>query len=138
MRTAMDGPRSRRDRRLQRLRSSVEDRRLLQTADRTLGMSNLAFVPRAGNISTDTRAGSPARPGAWRRAWRASPGRIHSLPSDPLPSVGPTRLAAWVSCVLARCGPPDGRLEHRRGRPRAPVPDRPVVEGHHGHHLAHG
>jgi hypothetical protein len=27
------------------------------TADQTAGMSNLATVPRAGNISTDTRAG---------------------------------------------------------------------------------
>lgn len=29
------------------------------TADVSRGRSNLASVPRAGNISTDTRAGSP-------------------------------------------------------------------------------
>ena len=29
------------------------------TADVSRGCSNLATVPRAGNISTDTRAGSP-------------------------------------------------------------------------------
>lgn len=32
---------------------------LARTADDARGMSNLATVPRAGNISTDTRAGSP-------------------------------------------------------------------------------
>jgi hypothetical protein len=42
---------------LRSIRSSDEDRTLLQTADMTCGMSNLASVPRAGNISTDTRAG---------------------------------------------------------------------------------
>ena len=31
---------------------------LARTADAARGMSNLATVPRAGNISTDTRAGS--------------------------------------------------------------------------------
>jgi hypothetical protein len=30
---------------------------LPKTADATRGMSNLASVPRAGNLSTDTRAG---------------------------------------------------------------------------------
>ena len=55
--TTMGKIRTRLQRRLQSIRSSLEDRRLLQTADRTLGMSNLASVPRAGNISTDTRAG---------------------------------------------------------------------------------
>jgi hypothetical protein len=30
---------------------------LAKTADAARGMSNLASVPRAGNISTDTRAG---------------------------------------------------------------------------------
>ena len=30
---------------------------LPQTADGSLGMTNLATVPRAGNISSDTRAG---------------------------------------------------------------------------------
>lgn len=38
-------------------RAAVEARALLQTADRTFGMSNLATMPFAGNISTDTRAG---------------------------------------------------------------------------------
>ncbi len=32
---------------------------LPNTADATRGSSNLATVPRAGNISSDTRAGSP-------------------------------------------------------------------------------
>jgi len=32
---------------------------LAQTADATHGASNLATVPRAGNISCDTRAGRP-------------------------------------------------------------------------------
>jgi len=32
---------------------------LAQTADVSRGASNLATVPRAGNISRDTRAGSP-------------------------------------------------------------------------------
>jgi hypothetical protein len=59
MRTTMDGPRDRRARRLQSIRPSNVGRALLQTADRTRGMSNLVSVPRAGNISTDTRAGSP-------------------------------------------------------------------------------
>jgi hypothetical protein len=40
-------------------RSSPEARTLLQTVDASHGTSNLATVPRAGNISTDTRAGSP-------------------------------------------------------------------------------
>ena len=32
---------------------------LTRTADAAHGMSNLASRPRAGNMSTDTRAGSP-------------------------------------------------------------------------------
>ena len=67
MRTAMDGPRSRLHQKLQSIRSSQEDRRLLLTADGTLGMANLAFVPRAGNISTDTRAGTIMWPGPCAR-----------------------------------------------------------------------
>lgn len=31
---------------------------LAKTADLSRGTSNLALVPRAGNVSTDTRAGS--------------------------------------------------------------------------------
>lgn len=34
---------------------------LPSTADATGGMENLATVPRTGNISSDTRAGVPAR-----------------------------------------------------------------------------
>jgi hypothetical protein len=49
--------RERLDRRHQSRRPLMRDRRLLRTADRDMGMSNLAFVPRAGNISSDTRAG---------------------------------------------------------------------------------
>lgn len=37
---------------------------LLQTADGSHGMSNLATQPRAGNISSDTRAGYRARSGS--------------------------------------------------------------------------
>ncbi len=36
----------------------VEVPDLAKTADDARGMSNLATVPRAGNISTDTRAGA--------------------------------------------------------------------------------
>jgi hypothetical protein len=36
---------------------------LPSTADVSGGASNLATRPRAGNISTDTRAGTPARSG---------------------------------------------------------------------------
>jgi hypothetical protein len=57
MPTAMIERRERLDRRHQSQRPLMRDRRLLRTADRDMGMSNLAFVPRAGNISTDTRAG---------------------------------------------------------------------------------
>jgi len=32
---------------------------LAMTADRSRGSSNLATVPRAGNVSSDTRAGRP-------------------------------------------------------------------------------
>jgi hypothetical protein len=49
--------RERLDRRLQSRRALVGDRRLLRTADDDMGMSDLATVPRAGNISSDTRAG---------------------------------------------------------------------------------
>ena len=49
--------RDRYDRRPQSRKALEEDRRLLRTADGDMGMSNLATVPRAGNISTDTRAG---------------------------------------------------------------------------------
>jgi hypothetical protein len=49
--------RERQDPSVQSRRPPMRDPRLLQTADRDMGMSNLAFVPRAGNISTDTRAG---------------------------------------------------------------------------------
>jgi hypothetical protein len=37
--------------------ASVEASKLLSTADADRGTTNLAFKPRAGNISTDTRAG---------------------------------------------------------------------------------
>ena len=37
---------------------------LLMTADGSLGMSNLVTVPRAGNISSDTRAGRVAWSGS--------------------------------------------------------------------------
>jgi hypothetical protein len=57
MHTAMIERRERQGRALQSRRMLTQDRRLLRTADRDMGMSNLAFVPRAGNISTDTRAG---------------------------------------------------------------------------------
>jgi hypothetical protein len=55
--TAVIERRERYDRRLQSRRALLEDCRLLWTADRDMGMSDLAFVPRAGNISSDTRAG---------------------------------------------------------------------------------
>jgi hypothetical protein len=38
-------------------RATSWSRALLQTADASHGMSNLATQPRAGNISSDTRAG---------------------------------------------------------------------------------
>ena len=38
-------------------RASMSSWSLLQTADGSHGMSNLQTVPRAGNISSDTRAG---------------------------------------------------------------------------------
>jgi hypothetical protein len=40
-------------------RDLVGPRPLSITADVTRGSSNMATVPRAGNISTDTRAGRP-------------------------------------------------------------------------------
>jgi hypothetical protein len=55
--TAMTEHRERHDRRPQSRQALLEDRRLLWTADGDMGMSDLAFVPRAGNISSDTRAG---------------------------------------------------------------------------------
>ena len=57
MPTAMTEHRERFDRMHQSRQALLEDRRLLDTADDDMGMSDLAFVPRAGNISTDTRAG---------------------------------------------------------------------------------
>jgi hypothetical protein len=45
-------------------KASTRSWALLQTADGSMGMSNLATQPRAGNISSDTRAGTSARPGA--------------------------------------------------------------------------
>jgi len=40
-----------------RRRATLWVANLASTADVSRGRSNLAFVPRAGNISTDTRAG---------------------------------------------------------------------------------
>ena len=40
-------------------RTHVEVPDLTKTADAARGMSNLAFRPRAGNMSHDTRAGNP-------------------------------------------------------------------------------
>ena len=40
-----------------RRRATIRVERLTNTADVSRGCSNLATVPRAGNISTDTRAG---------------------------------------------------------------------------------
>ena len=57
MRTAMIDRRERHSRTLQSRGALTQDPRLLVTADRDMGMSNLAFVPRAGNLSSDTRAG---------------------------------------------------------------------------------
>jgi hypothetical protein len=57
MPTAMIERRERKNPRAQSRRPPMRDVRLLQTADPDMGMSNLAFVPRAGNLSTDTRAG---------------------------------------------------------------------------------
>jgi hypothetical protein len=52
----MVDPRSR-NYRTDRSRAASRAQTLPQTADGSRGMSNLATVPRAGNISTDTRAG---------------------------------------------------------------------------------
>jgi len=41
-----------------RRRATIRVERLTNTADVSRGCSNLATVPRAGNISSDTRAGS--------------------------------------------------------------------------------
>jgi hypothetical protein len=41
------------------IRTEVDRSTLPATADATRGSGNLATIPRAGNISSDTRAGSP-------------------------------------------------------------------------------
>jgi hypothetical protein len=41
------------------IRTEVDRSSLPATADATRGSGNLATIPRAGNISSDTRAGSP-------------------------------------------------------------------------------
>jgi hypothetical protein len=41
-----------------RIRDLVGSRILPETADKSHGSTNLAFQPRAGNISSDTRAGA--------------------------------------------------------------------------------
>jgi hypothetical protein len=56
--------RIRHDRNTRSTRSSSRASTLPQTADGSLGMSNLLTVPRAGNISTDTRAGILGRSGS--------------------------------------------------------------------------
>lgn len=53
----MDDFRRRLDRTQRRTRPSTDDESLALTADGSRGTSNLATVPRAGNISSDTRAG---------------------------------------------------------------------------------
>jgi len=53
----MDDLRNRQVRKSQSPKASTWSRVLLQTADGSNGMSNLATQPRAGNISSDTRAG---------------------------------------------------------------------------------
>jgi len=40
-------------------RSVAPNLSLQQSADKSRGSSNLATIPRAGNLSTDTRAGRP-------------------------------------------------------------------------------
>ena len=49
--------RNRQVRKSQSLKASSRSWVLLQTADGSHGMSNLLTQPRAGNISSDTRAG---------------------------------------------------------------------------------
>jgi hypothetical protein len=49
--------RNRQVRKTRSLKATVWSWVLLQTADGSYGMSNLATQPRAGNISSDTRAG---------------------------------------------------------------------------------
>jgi hypothetical protein len=49
--------RNRQVRNRQSAKAASRSRTLLQSADASLGMSNLLTVPRAGNISSDTRAG---------------------------------------------------------------------------------
>jgi hypothetical protein len=53
--------RNRQVRKSQSTTASLRSWALLQTADGSLGMSNLLTVPRAGNISSDTRAGITVR-----------------------------------------------------------------------------
>jgi len=49
------------DRRIQRRdAAAVRSASLPQTVDQSCGSSNLATLPRAGNISTDMRAGTAA------------------------------------------------------------------------------
>jgi hypothetical protein len=55
---------------------------LLSTTDASCGRSNLATRPRAGNISSDTRAGRIRRLGPWTCVRRTRPGAsIHSDPT---------------------------------------------------------
>ena len=53
----MDDLRNRQVRKTQSPTASGRSWSLLHTADGSHGMSNLQTVPRAGNISSDTRAG---------------------------------------------------------------------------------
>ncbi len=53
----MDDLRNRQVRKTQSHKALGRSWSLLQTADGSRGMSNLLTVPRAGNISSDTRAG---------------------------------------------------------------------------------
>ncbi len=84
----MDDLRNRQVRKSQGPKASVRPWSPLQTADGSHGMSNLQTVPRAGNISSDTRAGTSARSGA-----EAHP---RSLATVAQSYVRPT-LDAWVS-----------------------------------------
>lgn len=56
--------RSRQVRNRQSAKAVSRSRTLLLSADPSLGMSNLLTVPRAGNISSDTRAGYLVRSGS--------------------------------------------------------------------------
>ena len=57
MRAMQDQLRQRPSKNGQSDQALLEDRALLSTTDATCGTSNLAMRPRAGNISSDTRAG---------------------------------------------------------------------------------